>query len=156
MDVSPVVLNCDNESQYEIDYFRWLEVTVAQLRDRDLTRVDWAHLIEELEDMGRSEKRGLESNLVVLLLHLLKWQFQPEMRSGSWAGSIAEHRRRIRKSLQDSPSLLQYLETIGEECYQDARQQAHLETGLAIAVFPQDCPYAIEPLLDPNFFPTGS
>ena len=123
---------------YEADYVAWIEATVARLRDRDYDAVDWANLIEEIEDMGKRERRSLESNLIVLLLHLLKWQFQPERRSGSWQGSIVEHRRRILRSLKDSPSLKPYPEEIFADCYQAAVEQASAETQLPEATFPAE------------------
>ncbi|MCC3464907.1 MAG: DUF29 domain-containing protein, partial [Microcoleus sp. PH2017_06_SFM_O_A] len=95
-------LEVDRHKLYDTDYLRWIETTVEKLRSRDYSNIDWENLIEEIEDMGRSERRSLESNLVVIILHLLKWQFQPDRRSGSWKASIAEHRRRIRKAVKDS------------------------------------------------------
>ncbi len=89
------------QTLYETDYLQWIETTIRKLRSQDYAGVDWENLIEEIEDMGRSEQRRLESNLIVVLLHLLKWQYQFECRSGSWAGSIVEHRRRIKKANQE-------------------------------------------------------
>ncbi|HAX77002.1 MAG TPA: DUF29 domain-containing protein [Cyanobacteria bacterium UBA11372] len=149
-------LEANRHSLYETDYLKWIETTVEKLREQDYSNIDWENLIEEFEDMGRSERRSLESNLVVILLHLLKWQFQPELRSGSWKGSIAEHRRRIRKALKDSPSLKPYLEEIFAECYLDAIEQASAETGLPEATFPQLCPYTSTEALDSNFMPEQS
>ena len=146
-------LEANRHSLYETDYLKWIETTVEKLRGKDFSNIDWENVIEEFEDMGRSERRSLESNLVVILLHLLKWQFQPELRSGSWKGSIAEHRRRIRKALKDSPSLKPYLEEVFAECYLDAIEQASAETGLPEATFPQLCPYTSTEALDSNFMP---
>ena len=84
---------------YETDYLQWIEAAVAKLQSQDYANVDWENLIEEIADMGRSERKSLKSNLIVILVHLLKWQFQPEKRSGSWEGSIIEHRRHVRKKL---------------------------------------------------------
>ena len=146
-------LEANRHSLYETDYLKWIETTVEKLREQDYSNIDWENLIEEFEDIERSERRSLESNLVVILLHLLKWQYQPELRSGSWKGSIAEHRRRIRKALKDSPSLKPYLEEIFAECYLDAIEQASAETGLPEATFPQLCPYTSTEALDSNFMP---
>jgi Domain of unknown function DUF29 len=146
-------LDFDRHKLYETDYLKWIETTVEKLRVRDYSNIDWKNLIEEIEDMGRSERRSLESNLVVLLMHLLKWQFQPDQRSGSWKGSIAEHRRRIRKTIEDSPSLKPYLEAVFSECYSDALEQASAETGLSIETFPQLCLYTSAEVLDSNFLP---
>ncbi|MEG4233553.1 DUF29 domain-containing protein [Microcoleus sp. Pol11C3] len=146
-------LEVDRQKLYDTDYLRWIETTVEKLRVRDYSNIDWENLIAEIEDMGRSERRSLESNLVVILLHLLKWQFQPDQRSGSWKGSIVEHRRRIRKALKDSPSLKPYLEEVLVECYADAAEQASAETGLPVERFPQLCIYTSVEVLDSEFLP---
>ncbi|MGD1904153.1 MAG: DUF29 domain-containing protein [Geitlerinemataceae cyanobacterium] len=138
---------------YDRDYALWLQTTVSQLHTGDLTQLDRANLIEELEDMGRRERQSLASNLVVVLLHLLKWEFQPDMRTGSWSGSIAEHRRRINKSLKASPSLKNHFADILDECYDDARFQASAETGLPIESFQPECPYSIDAIRDRQFLP---
>ncbi|MFM7577850.1 MAG: DUF29 domain-containing protein, partial [Microcystaceae cyanobacterium] len=83
---------------YESDYFKWLEETLDKLRNQQYEQIDWVDLIEEIETMGRSEKNALESNLIIILLHLLKWQYQPQKQSGSWERSIIEHRRRVRRA----------------------------------------------------------
>lgn len=141
------------QSLYETDYLRWIETTLAQLQVRDYSNIDWENLIEEIGDMGRSERRSLESNLTVIITHLLKWQYQPNFRSGSWKGSIVEHRRRIRKALKESPSLKAYFEEILTECYGDAVKQAMAETMLSVEIFPQVCPYKSVEVLDDDFLP---
>ena len=146
-------LEVDRQKLYNADYLRWIETTVEKLRIRDFSNIDWENLIAEIEDMGRSERRSLESNLVVILLHLLKWQFQPDQISGSWKASIVEHRRRIRKTLKDSPSLKPYLEEVLVECYADAVEQASAETGLSLETFPQLCIYSAIEVLDSDFLP---
>ena len=138
---------------YETDYLQWIETTVEKLHSRDYANMDWDNLIEEIEDMGRNERRSLESNLIVVLLHLLKWQYQPERRSGSWEGSIIEHRRRIRKALKESPSLQPYLESIFAEAYVEAVKQAKAETGLPLEMFPLQCPYESVAVVDDEFLP---
>jgi Domain of unknown function DUF29 len=143
----------DEQSLYEIDYLKWIEVNLQKLRDRDYTNVDWENLLEEIEDMGKSERRSIESNLIVVLLHLLKWQFQPDRRSGSWESSIIEHRRRIRKALKESPSLKPYFETILSECYTEALKQAKAETNLPLITFPVECPYHLTEVMDDDFLP---
>jgi hypothetical protein len=146
-------LDANRQSLYEADYLKWIETTIEMLRVRDYSNIDWENLIEEIEDMGRSERRSLKSNLIVVLTHLLKWQFQPEFRSGSWKGSIVEHRRRIRDALKDSPSLKPYLEEVFAQCYWDAVEQASAETELPVETFPQECPYTSAEVLDSNFSP---
>jgi hypothetical protein len=138
---------------YEKDYVLWSETIVQQLRDRAYDQVDWVNLIEEIEDMSRRERKALQSNLVVLLLHLLKWQFQAQMRSGSWRGSIVEHRQRIQDDLQESPSLRSVLPQVWDEAYRKAVARAMAETGLEIEVFPIACPYDVAQILDDGFLP---
>lgn len=146
-------LEHNRQSLYETDYLKWIETTVEKLRVQDYSNIDWENLIEEVEDMGRSERRSLKSNLIIVLTHLLKWQYQPQFRSGSWKGSIVEHRRRIRDTLKESPSLQPYLEQVFAKCYLDAVAQASAETGLSVETFPQACPYTSAEVLDSNFLP---
>ena len=143
----------ESSALYDRDYFVWIESTVKRLQQQDYDNVDWNNLIEEIADMGRSEKRSLESNLVVVLLHLLKWQYQPERRSKSWLSSIAEHRRRLHKQLKDSPSLKPYLLEELPESYTDSVRQTSIEAGLPVDAFPMDCPYEVSQVLDNNFLP---
>jgi Domain of unknown function DUF29 len=151
MEAAITSLKADRQTLYETDYLQWIETTVEKFRNHDYGNVDWENLIEEMEDMGRSERRSMESNLIVVLLHLLKWQYQPECRSGSWESSIIEHRRRIKKALKESPSLKPYLESIFGECYIEAVKQARAETGLPIETFPTHCPYELATVLDDEF-----
>lgn len=138
---------------YETDFVRWIETTVEQLQAQNYRQVDWENLIEEVLDMSRRERKRLKSNLIVVLLHLLKWQYQTEQRSGSWKGSIREHRRCITDDLKDSPSLVPYFQEIFMECYGNAREQAADETGLPLDRFPLVNPYTVNEVLDANYLP---
>jgi Domain of unknown function DUF29 len=140
-------------SSYEQDYVLWVETIVQQLRAQKYDQVDWTNLIEEIEDMSRRERKALQSNLIILLLHLLKWQFQPEMRSGSWRGSIVEHRQRLQDDLQDSPSLRSVMVQILDEAHRKAVARAVAETGLEIEGFPIGCPYSMAEVLADGFLP---
>lgn len=146
-------LHISQTSLYATDFVRWVETTAEQLRTQNYTCVDWTNLIEEIEDMSRRERKSLKSNLVVILLHLLKWQYQPECRGGSWRGSIREHRRRVNDDLNDSPSLMPYLQAVLAECYANAREQAADETDLPLETFPLTCPYTPEQLLNSEYLP---
>lgn len=141
------------DSLYDRDYALWIETTIAQLRSKNVAEIDWENVLEEFEDMGKRERRSLKSNLVILLQHLLKWQYQPERRSGSWKGTIIEHRQRLRDQFEESPSLRNYLLTVLPSAYTNAVERAANETGLEILVFPIDFPYAFEDILDSAFLP---
>jgi Domain of unknown function DUF29 len=141
-------LKVSQSELYEADYYLWLQDTIEKLKDQNYEQVDWVKLLDEIEAMARSERRSLESNLVVILLHLLKWQYQPNRRSTSWKLSVEEHRRRIRKLLRDSPSLKRYLEEVFAECYEDAVKQASIETSIAVEVFAIECPDSIDQILE--------
>jgi Domain of unknown function DUF29 len=140
-------------SIYDRDYYLWIETTAKQLQERKFLEIDIDNLAEEIESIGRSEKCALKSNLVVVLMHLLKWQYQPSVRSNSWKSSIREHRRRLRDALQDSPSLKPYLIEVFGECYQDSREQAADETDLPLAIFPVISPFSPDQTLSPEYLP---
>jgi hypothetical protein len=140
-------------ADYDSDLVAWSERQAALARARKLHALDLMNLAEELEDMGRRERRALESHLTRLLMHLLKWRYQPERRTGSWHLTIREARRQIRRILQDSPSLVPYLESVFNECYQEARGDAAAETGLAIEAFPTQSPDTPSEVLAPGFLP---
>ena len=140
-------------SLYDRDYALWLETTIEQLRQQNFDQVDWENVLDEFESMSKRDRRSIKSNLVILLLHLLKWEFQPKMRSGSWSGSIIEHRQRLRDLLNDSPSLRSYVAEVLSLAYSDAIVRAVNETGLEIAMFPIDCPHDILNILNPSFLP---
>ena len=143
-------------SLYDQDFAAWADHTTQLLQERRFDQLDLEHLIEEVQDLSKRERQALYSNLKVLLVHLLKWQFQLSMRSNSWKASIVEHRQRVQKHLQDSPSLKPYLAQIFEDCYHKARLVAEAETAVPISVFPADCPYAIATVLEEGFQPDGS
>ncbi len=146
-------LKAHSQTLYETDYLQWIETTVEKLQNQDYANVDWENLIEEIADMGKSERRSLKSNLIVILVHLLKWQSQPEMFIGSWEASIIEHRRRVKEALDDSPSLKSYLESVFAECYTQAVKQAKAETNLPVESFPVMCPYDVREVTDDEFLP---
>jgi len=138
---------------YEVDFFAWSQDQGKRLREIRPNSIDWENVAEEIETLGRSEKRSIESNLGVVLLHLLKWQYQPSGRDNSWRASIAEHRKCIRRDMKDSPSLRRYPGEVLAEEYETARLGASGETQLPETAFPEICPYTIEEILDPDFLP---
>ena len=146
-------LKNEGQSLYERDFCLWIEEQTRLLREGRLENLDVGHLVEEIEDLGIREKKVVKSNLVVVLLHLLKHQFQPRRRSRSWRASILEHRQRLRDDLRTSPSLRGYAQGVFEEAYADARARAATETGLTERTFPPAPPYSLEQALDPEFLP---
>ena len=150
----PAQLPVKNQTQlYEKDFCLWIETTANLLKKRQFSELDLENLIEEIETMGRSEKDSLESNLIIVFLHILKWQYQPNKRSRSWESSILEHPRRIHKALKNSPSLKPFLANVLAECYQYGRKQASIETGLSLTAFPTESPFTIDEILDEDFLP---
>jgi Domain of unknown function DUF29 len=135
-------------SLYETDFVDWAEQTAQLIRAGQFERVDWDNVAEEIESLGRSDKRELKNRLEVLLQHLLKWEYQPERRGASWQQTLDEQRNRIADLLSDSPSLKPYLEEIVAESYRRACKAASLETGISIQIFPTHCPYAMNQILD--------
>jgi len=143
----------DLSVEYDRDFCHWLEQNVALLRAGHLTEIDVKNIAEELESMGKRDKRELMSRLSVLLTHLLKWQFQAELQCSSWQGTIEEQREQIAFILEDSPSLKHQLIEKLDKAYQSALTKAERETGIHLTKFPSQCPYTLEQILDENFYP---
>lgn len=127
---------------YDTDFAAWAEAQAALLRAGDLAAADIANIAEEIASLGRREKRELVSRLRVLLLHLLKWQFQPDRRSASWRLSIMNSREQLADHLADNPSLMTKFPDAIVQAYRYARRDAAIETGLHLPVFPEECPWS--------------
>jgi hypothetical protein len=141
------------KSLYERDFFAWSQEQAALLRAGRLTEADIPNIIEEIESMGRSERRELVNRLVVLLLHLLKWRYQPALRGNSWRLSIKEQRIRLASHLSDNPSLQAGIDDAMAQAYQLAAIEAERETGLPERNFPAVCPFSFEQAMDASFRP---
>lgn len=138
---------------YEKDFYQWLKQTAELVRDGRFDEIDRDILLDELESMGKRDKRELANRLIILIAHLLKWQFQPAARSSGWIGSIAEQRLQIAGQLEDSPSLKTVLPKAAENAYPKAVALASKETGLTPDCFPLDRPFSLPELLDDDFLP---
>lgn len=138
---------------YEQDFYGWTQEQAALLRAGRLTDLDIENLIEEVETMGRSEKRELESRLTGLLMHLLKWQYQDVRRGRSWELSIIEQRLKFEETLDENPGLKPKLNDILFKSYKFAVIQASQETKLSRSVFPSLCPWTLDQITDETFFP---
>lgn len=137
--------------RYEEDFNLWTEQMVELLRSRRFEELDIDNLIDELESMSKRDRREILSRLKLILMHLLKWNYQPSQRSASWE-TIRNNREEIAQILQDSPSLKSYPETVLAQAYTSACNNAASETGLPIETFP-DCPFAIAEILNEDFLP---
>ncbi len=147
---------------YDQDFQLWLSQTISQLENQQFDQLDLEHLIEELTDLGKSNKRALESNLIILIAHLLKLKIQqdaPETMKGSWLDSVSEHRQRILYDLEEMPSLKSHLETAIAKVYPSSRKLAIKEGkrakfGVRVPLekeYPLDCPFTVEQILDEDF-----
>lgn len=141
------------QQDYEKDFYAWALESAQLIREGKFTEVDIKHLAEEVESMGKSDRRKLISHFAVLLAHLLKWQFQPERRSNSWQYTIKTQRFEVNELLIDSPSLKYELDKQLEHAYEKALLLAANETGLSTEIFPKVCPFSLEETLDNDFFP---
>ncbi|MFK0733525.1 MAG: DUF29 domain-containing protein [Gloeotrichia echinulata GP01] len=137
-----------DQNLYDQDFYLWTQTVVQQLKENKFNEMDIPNLIEEIESMGRSEKRELKSRVIVLLMHLLKWEYQPEKRSESWRSTISEQRICIETLLEDSPSLQPLLAELFADCYQKARIKASDETGIKLNFFPQESPFTLVETLE--------
>ncbi len=138
---------------YETDFYAWASYHAQLLREGKFSELDVEHLAEELENMGKNNKRELVSRLKILIGHLLKWQYQPGGRSTSWRSSIVEQRLQINDLIADNPSLKpQLLEAI-TKAYSNAVELASDDTGFSESVFPKICPYSQEQILTKGFLP---
>jgi hypothetical protein len=136
----------DLSSLYELDETAWLEAMAGLAARGCAKELDLSHLAEYLSDMARRDRREVESRLVVLLVHLLKWTHQPDHRSRSWLASIIEQRQELNR-LAGRGVLRTHAETVLHEVYADAVERATAETGLAADRFPAECPYTLDELL---------
>ncbi|WYL97347.1 MAG: DUF29 domain-containing protein [Gloeotrichia echinulata IR180] len=152
-----------NNQLYEQDFNLWRKNIIEQIKENRFNDIDWEHLLLELEDMGKAEKRSFVSNLTILMAHLLKLTVQadaPEMMKASWYSSVTEHRFQVKKDLAENPSFKTYIAEVMSQAYADARKLAIKESknaklGVrkpALEEYPLDCPFILEELLDEDFY----
>jgi hypothetical protein len=143
-------------SDYDTDFYTWTQDQAAALRAREWKTLDIDNLAEEIESLGRSQRKAVRSHLRNLCMHLLKWAYQPDQRAphgGSWRASIRNARREIADELRDSPSLRSLPASLLSEVYPEAREDAAEETGLPITRFPHMCRWSVDEVLNPDFLP---
>jgi Domain of unknown function DUF29 len=142
-------------TSYDKDVIRWSEQQARLLRAGRFAELDIEHLADEIEDVGKSEKREFASRMAVLLAHLLKWSGQPKKRSNSWRSTIVVQRKRVALAIKATPSLKAVMRDPDwrEDMWLDALAQAQKETGLAEGELPEACPWTMEQAADPDFWP---
>lgn len=141
-----------SKTQYATDFCAWVTEQAEHLRAQRWEALDLENLIEELDTLGRSERNALWSHLRILLLHLLKWRYQPERRTRSWRGNITRARQNVARRLQQ-PSLRRELPGFITEAYADARRLAADQTGLPLSTFPEICEWTEDEIQHLEFFP---
>ena len=140
-------------TRYEQDFYAWSQEQAALLRAGKATQADLENIAEEIESMGKTEKRELVSGLTVLLLHLVKWRFQPTKRGRSWRLSIEGQRLDVRHLLEENPSLKPVLAQSLGQAWRRVLIEAEKETGLERSNFPAACPWTAESVLNDDFWP---
>ncbi len=136
---------------YEVDFYAWTQEQSALLKLGQWQSLDIENLVEEIESLGKQQKQELRNRLGVLIGHLLKWEFQPELRGKSWRSTIIEQRDRIKLHLKDNPSLKSYLDEAVIDSYRLGLSLVVRETPLDYQDLPSDCPYTLSQILDPKF-----
>ncbi len=140
---------------YKQDFSLWLQSQISLLKEAKFNELDSEHLIDELESMGKRDKRELVSRFIILIAHLLTWQYQTHKQSNSWRSSIIEQRKKIEYLLKNEPSLKSYINEAINSAYIDAVDLAAEETELPLSVFPSICPYNEQQLLG-KFYPESN
>ncbi len=138
---------------YEADFFLWTQEQARLLREKRWSDLDLENLAEEIRSAGISHKHEVRSRLDLLMMHLLKWKYQPGRRTPSWDLTIFNQRNDLKEHLETSPSLNKHLHDIFPKRYLAARLDAEKETGIAFDLFPDECPFSLEEVMDIKFMP---
>jgi Domain of unknown function DUF29 len=145
-----------NQILYDQDFYLWIQTTAKLLKEHRFDDVDWENLIEEIESMGKSEKKEVKSRLIVLIEHLLKlmyWEAEKTYNARGWRNTIVEQRRQISLSLEDSPSLRPLLGEMFPDCYRIAREDMLRKYQLSSDLFPTEPPFTLEDVLNSDYLP---
>jgi uncharacterized protein DUF29 len=134
-------------STYDQDFFQWTQETAAAIEAGRFDKIDRAALADEVDSLGKRDRREGGSRMVIILTHMLKTKYQPEMETPSWRNTIREHRDELTGVLADSPSLRVQLDDLLPSLYKRACRKAAAETGLEVATFPVCCPWTVEEVL---------
>lgn len=138
-------------ANYAADIVAWADAQAQALRTRSANMLDWDNLAAEVEGLVASEKREVRTRLALIMHHMLKWQYQPELRSRSWRLTLQVQRRDLSALMEDSPSLRSFALEVLDTSYRHGRDDAELETGLLS--LPMACPWSLDQVLDQRFLP---
>ena len=138
---------------YQQDFFAWTEQQINYLQNQQWNQLDLAHLIEEIETLGKQQRQELRNRLSILIGHLLKWEYQPQKRSYSWLATLRVQRIDIQELINDNPSLKPYLEEALTQAYIKGLLLAVSETNLPDRTFPKNCPYSLTEILSDRIYP---
>ncbi|HRG61604.1 MAG TPA: DUF29 domain-containing protein [Burkholderiales bacterium] len=138
---------------YEKDFFAWTQEQAKYIKDRAFEKLDLTHLFEEIESMGAKEKSELKNRMAQLMMHLLKWKYQPARQCRSWQNTIYDQREELQDLLSDNPSLNSKIDEYFVKSYKKAVREAASETGLDESVFPVNCEWSVEQILTDDFYP---
>lgn len=139
--------------KHDEDFYGWAMTNASLLKQKKYQEADMDMIIEELEEMGGSNENQLINRLGVLIAHLLKWQFQPEVRGRSWEGTIEEQRHKIKRLVKKNPSLKTKISEAIEEGFSDSKSIIKKDTPLELKLLPAECPYTFDQIMDDEFYP---
>jgi hypothetical protein len=139
--------------KYEEDFYGWVVANSTLLKQGKFNEVDMENIIEEIDSMGRSEENQLTRRFSLILMHILKWQYQPTLQCKSWKITLREQRRASRRLINRNPSLKAKLNDCLIDAYEDAVDEAIKETGLDEKTFPSSCPYTFDQIMSDEFYP---
>ena len=144
---------------YERDYYAWIRKQIRAIRERRLEEVDWTNVAEEMDDLGKSEKRSVEPHIARIIEHLLKLSYTPErprrLNRRGWEITVREARRQLGRLFDESPSLRRKTREVFPHAYQGGRNAVLIATTLSEAVLPESSPWSLEQVLDEGFIPNG-
>jgi hypothetical protein len=132
---------------YDKDFYRWALLQTEHIKNREFDKVDFENVAEEIESLGRSDKRSLKSHLEKLLMHMLKIAFQPDKHTKSWDKTFFNSRKKIGVIIDESPSLKREVPNMIDKCFEQAKKDTAFETGLPAKTFPKECPLTLKEVL---------
>jgi hypothetical protein len=139
---------------YDTDYYAWTQEQAALVRERAWDELDLEHVAEEIESLGKSDYRAVSSAVYQVLVHSLKWRWQPERRGHRWQSSLVEHRNRLERDL--TATLREALPAMVRNEYPRARRKASAQTRIPVAMFDATCPWTVKEILDHEYYPEAT